>query len=110
MAIKVIRGRVRTGGSVFFPGQIILGLSKADEQELADLGVGQYVGSEQSAEDNQTPFADDIGLVNLGGGYYQLPNGEKVRGKDKALEALAELEQSDNGEGGPDTGIPGADA
>lgn len=31
---------------------------------------------------------DESGLIHLGGGYYQLPNGEKVRGKQNALDAL----------------------
>ncbi|MBD7984413.1 hypothetical protein H9649_07470 [Sporosarcina sp. Sa2YVA2] len=30
-------------------------------------------------------------LNHVGGGYYELPNGEKVKGKDEALKALAEL-------------------
>lgn len=32
------------------------------------------------------------GLTHMGGGYYELPNGEKVRGKEKAIEALAALQ------------------
>ncbi|PGX31017.1 hypothetical protein COE33_09270 [Bacillus anthracis] len=30
--------------------------------------------------------------VHVGGGYFELPNGEKVKGKDAALKALEELE------------------
>ncbi|MEK4581782.1 hypothetical protein [Bacillus sp. FSL R12-0074] len=30
-------------------------------------------------------------LTHVGGGYYQLPNGEKVKGKDAALKSLNEL-------------------
>ena len=30
-------------------------------------------------------------LQHVGGGYYLLPNGEKIKGKDKALEALQAL-------------------
>ncbi|HDR3890327.1 TPA: hypothetical protein QCO65_004845 [Bacillus cereus] len=33
------------------------------------------------------------GLHHVGGGYYQLPNGEKIKGKEAALESLKELEQ-----------------
>ena len=33
------------------------------------------------------------GPVHVGGGYYELPNGEKIKGKDAALEALKQLEQ-----------------
>lgn len=31
-------------------------------------------------------------IVSLGGGYFRLPNGERVRGREKALESLAELQ------------------
>lgn len=30
-------------------------------------------------------------LKHVGGGYYELPNGERVKGKDEAVKALAEL-------------------
>lgn len=33
------------------------------------------------------------GPVHVGGGYYELPNGEKIKGKDAALEALKQVEQ-----------------
>ncbi|PDY18268.1 hypothetical protein COM83_25930, partial [Bacillus cereus] len=33
------------------------------------------------------------GPVHVGGGYYELPNGEKIKGKDAALEALKQLAQ-----------------
>lgn len=36
---------------------------------------------------------DSDGLKHAGGGYYQLPNGEKVKGKEAALEALKEIDQ-----------------
>lgn len=35
------------------------------------------------------------GLINLGGGYFQLPSGDKVRGRDKAEKALTELLSGD---------------
>ncbi len=37
---------------------------------------------------------------HIGGGWYELPNGEKVKGKDEALEAMAKLEKGGNEEGG----------
>ncbi|MCB1250391.1 MAG: hypothetical protein KDB36_13330 [Acidimicrobiales bacterium] len=36
-----------------------------------------------------TPDAD--GLINRGNGWYDLPNGERVRGRDNALAAVAAL-------------------
>lgn len=35
-------------------------------------------------------------LKHLGGGYYELPNGERVRGREAAEKALAELEAAEN--------------
>ena len=55
-------------------------------KHLAKAGVIELV-------ENTTP--DETGLMNLGGGYYKLPNGEKVRGRDKALEALNQLKDGE---------------
>jgi hypothetical protein len=38
-------------------------------------------------------IADEI--THVGGGWYLLPNGEKVQGKEEAQEALKELQGSD---------------
>jgi hypothetical protein len=122
MSVQVVSGTVDTGEKVFFPGDIITGLKDKDEQELVSCGACRYT-DEAPIDDEVKPEIDENGLVKLGGGIYQLPNGEKVRGKEKALEALAELNQSNNdgkGEGstpndpgaegsGPNTGIPGVD-
>ena len=32
----------------------------------------------------------DSDLNHVGGGYYELPNGERIKGKDKAEKALAD--------------------
>lgn len=120
MSVQVISGTVDTGERVFFPGDIITGLKKKDEEELVACGACRYLG-DAPADDDEKPTLDESGLVNLGGGVYQLPNGEKVRGKEKALEALAELNKGDEDKdsnpdgsgdegGGPNTGIPGVDA
>lgn len=34
----------------------------------------------------------DRGITHVGGGYYQLPNGERVQGRDDAERRLAELD------------------
>lgn len=36
---------------------------------------------------------DEEGIKHVGGGYYELPDGEKIKGKEAALEALKEVEQ-----------------
>jgi hypothetical protein len=49
-------------------------------------------------EPNQTDNnSDDLQdkLKHVGGGYYELPNGEKIRGKEVAMEALKALEKGE---------------
>lgn len=41
-----------------------------------------------------TSVDDQEGSIkHTGGGWYELPNGEKIQGKEEALEALAGLEK-----------------
>lgn len=40
----------------------------------------------------------DPRLTVVGGGWYELPNGERVRGREKAVEALAALDADGDGE------------
>jgi hypothetical protein len=50
-----------------------------------------YLGDEvEVTDDNDTDEGD---LKHLGGGVYELHNGEKVKGKAKALKALEELNE-----------------
>lgn len=52
---------------------------------LVEQGYLEEVAEEEVVDD----------LKHVGGGYYELPNGEKVRGKEEALKALAELESGE---------------
>lgn len=130
MSIKVIRGRVDTGEKVYLSGELIFGLKANEEQELVSLGVCEYVSD--APVQAEKPASEELpeGLTKLKGGYYSLPDGSKVQGKDKALEALDALQSaasqsikedddddgdgdnddSDNDGDAPDTTIPGLDA
>ena len=45
--------------------------------------------------EKESPIKEiDVDEYHTGGGWYTLPNGEKVRGEDKALEALKALADS----------------
>ncbi|TFE02884.1 hypothetical protein [Jeotgalibacillus salarius] len=57
--------------------QLYTNTSQARIDELIDKGFLVAAEEETEAE-----------LKHLGGGHYELPNGEKVRGKDKAIAAL----------------------
>ncbi|EEK75197.1 hypothetical protein bcere0007_3230 [Bacillus mycoides] len=74
----------------FIDKDTLLGYSEGDVYESKD--------TERIAFLRETGFLkvkqeDSDGIQHVGGGYYQLPNGEKVKGKDAAFEALKELEQ-----------------
>lgn len=39
----------------------------------------------------EQPTDENTGIKHTGGGWYELPNGEKVKGKEEAENALKEL-------------------
>lgn len=43
------------------------------------------------AEEQPTGDLNDVSTYHVGGGYYELPNGEKVRGKEAAQLKLNEM-------------------
>ena len=127
MSVKVIRGRVDTGEKEYSYGEVISGLSDKDEKELVDLGVCSYVVPVKEADGNQqlTKVTNDLpeGLKEVAKNSFELPNGVKVKGRAKAIEALEaynrELAAAAKGEGevpdggdagdesGPNTNLPG---
>ncbi|TCJ01581.1 hypothetical protein [Cytobacillus praedii] len=64
---------------------------------LQDKGFLDKEQKEESTNSENTPNADsnndeeEIDQYHIGGGYYEFPNGIKVRGKEKAVETLAEI-------------------
>lgn len=43
---------------------------------------------EAEAQETQESEDDDAGIVHVGGGTYELPDGRRVRGRDAAMKAL----------------------
>lgn len=63
---------------------------QARAEELQSLGfIGDAIGGTTDDEVD--------GLKHVGGGYWELPNGERVRGKDNAFEALNALDEAGDG-------------
>jgi hypothetical protein len=80
-------------GQVFEAGKVYT-MNPASARHFCRRGVAVEVGKELASEDEKPePFADEI--EHVGGGWYQLPNGERVKGKGAALEAMAELANAD---------------
>lgn len=81
-------------GSLVKAGEVF----EADDERAELLKEKQVIGKEvQEQQQDDDPDLD--GLKKLGGGYYELPNGEKVKGKENALEALKALNASSEGAG-----------
>ena len=53
----------------------------------------------QAARDAAEPPDDDAGIRHVGGGTFELANGERVRGRDAALARAAELAGDGGGSG-----------
>jgi hypothetical protein len=70
-----------------------------DPERVKFLQDEGYLGKEiiEDSEEDTTGVPvdskNDVEKYHTGGGWYTLPNGDKVRGEDKAITALKELEQ-----------------
>ena len=62
------------------------------EGDREEEGQKELDDSVTPAMTDNDPDDIDERLQHVGGGYYLLPNGEKVRGKEKAAEALEALD------------------
>lgn len=91
MAYKTIkRFRDRETGKIFVPGQSFHTETKERVELLLDQGFIE--------EANEGP------LKHVGAGYFELPNGEKVRGRENAEKALKALQEQtgDDADAGED--------
>jgi hypothetical protein len=82
--IIVTKFSINTGDKIHLPGDSISGLSKKEEQDLVHSGHCRY--PDVVVADSK-PSTDELpeGLKDLGKGNFELSNGEKVRGKAKAI-------------------------
>lgn len=65
---------------------IIEGFIEAKEDQQKDDG------KEETSETASVESDLEELIKHTGAGYYELPNGEKIRGKENAIEALKNLE------------------
>ncbi|MGG3924909.1 hypothetical protein ABET51_02745 [Metabacillus fastidiosus] len=63
---------------------------ESDSEERVDFLIEEGF-LQANSEKNEV---DEDGLIKHGGGYYELPNGEKVKGRENALKALEELKEA----------------
>jgi hypothetical protein len=84
-------------GDLFGKGDAYL---TEDEQRAKYLQEWGYLGEEveqvQPKEDaEEIEIEDENGIKHVGGGYYELPNGEKIKGKQEALAALEKMKDGE---------------
>jgi len=75
------------------PSWLELGLAELPREKAPNNPSASEVTASDVAED----IEDEIKQYHMGGGHYELPNGEKVKGKESALEALREWKASQGG-------------
>lgn len=73
----------------------------SDADRVAYLQKLGFLGDEVRDADDEL----DERLKHVGGGYYELPNGEKVRGRPNAIEALKTLDEA-SAKGGDENDDP----
>lgn len=72
--------------------------------------IGGEIPESSADPDEPTTQTDKSLLKHAGGGYYELPDGRKIKGKDAALEALAESGDENGAENGDPAGDGSPDA
>lgn len=66
-----------------------------DDERVDYLQQLGFLGDEVTTDVDGDGLDDR--LKHVGGGYYELPNGDKVRGKEKATEALQAIDEAGSG-------------
>lgn len=85
------------------PGEVV-DASEVRAERLHKAGViGEEIESPKAPEPSEDPGLEAV-LQRVGGGYYVLPDGRKVHGKQAALKALAESGDNDGAEIGGTAG------
>lgn len=67
-------------------------VKRAPAEEPVEPKTSEGGGEDQDEQGDESDDEDqdeqDEDIVHIGGGYYELPTGERVKGKEAALEAL----------------------
>jgi len=88
MRVKMKKTSAGPAGVFLIRKEYDLPAEFAEQLIQADAAVSSEpkpVSVEPDQEEDQ-----DSELNHVGGGYYELPNGERIKGKDKAEKALAD--------------------
>lgn len=93
MKVEVISDAAKLNGEYLKPGSIV-DLESDLAQRWINFGLARSIRLSDINKETGSNKEIDKGEGwprHLGAGWYLLPNGEKVQGKDKAIKAMAEL-------------------
>lgn len=95
MAVKVLaRFESKITGEIFSPDKPYAteGPDATEERKAELIEKGFLAADENVAEDSEKNEEDgnESEPKHVGGGWYELPNGERVKGKDEAIAAMKE--------------------
>lgn len=82
--------RCKVTGNIYKTGTFYVGERL---EELQELGYVEKEESQDMEDENGSVDEYSEWPKHVGGGYYILSNGEKIKGKDKALEAQAAISE-----------------
>lgn len=86
--------RAEEGDFVVLPDQLAQSWDgSAVEIVKEETGGVETATDERQAVETTSNTPRDVSQYHTGGGWYELPNGERVRGKDDAQQVLNELEE-----------------
>jgi hypothetical protein len=95
---EVIMKTTSAGPNGTYLSGAVVPVDDKEAEQLVNGGYAEYVDPveepKQETSDQKEESSITVDDYHTGGGYYELPNGEKVRGKENALEALKELEKA----------------
>jgi len=92
--VKVKMRTLAAGPDGVRPAGSVIDVTGAEGQSLIDGGYAEALNKVVETATVSAPENQDLldKLEKMRGGYYKLPNGEKVHGKRKALEVLSDME------------------
>lgn len=84
-----------------YPVGAVIDLDDATAARYCSHGIAVPYRGDDSVEYAQSPVAQEAAAVgepiHTGGGWWTLPNGERVRGKEDAVARWAEVQAADAG-------------
>ncbi|KDR95906.1 hypothetical protein SAMN02745945_01820 [Peptoclostridium litorale DSM 5388] len=94
MTIKMLKTSASAAGVFLTDRKYEVGIEISEDMASSFIKIGAAVEDGKAVQlgkvDEQESPAEDL-LVHKGAGWYELPNGEKIQGKDEALKRLEEL-------------------